>query len=74
VPDAGRPYVTLLLRLWQVEDNGAPVWRASLESSQTGERHGFADLGALFTFLGDMTSVRPQQVDVETLRVSDDDT
>ena len=71
--DAGRPYVTLLLRLWQVEDNGAPVWRASLESSQTGERHGFADLGALFTFLRDLTSTHSRPAGVQTPQVSSDD-
>ena len=73
MPDAGRPYVTLLLRLWQVVGNGSPVWHASLESSQTGERHGFADLGALFTFLRDLTSMYPRPAGVETLQVSNDD-
>ena len=74
MPDAGRPYVTLLLRLWQVDDSGAAIWRASLENSQTGERHGFADLGALFIFLRELTSVRPQQVCCETPGGSDGDT
>lgn len=40
-----------LLRLWQVEDGGYAVWRASLESPQTGERWGFARLADLFAFL-----------------------
>ena len=66
MPDADRRYVTLLLRLWQVEGNGSPVWHASLENSQTGERHGFADLGALFTFLRDLTSTHPRLASVET--------
>lgn len=42
---------SFLLRLWQVKMNGDHVWRASLESSQTGEKWGFADLDALFNFL-----------------------
>jgi hypothetical protein len=37
-------YLAYLLRLWRVNDDGKPVWRASLESPHTGERHGFANL------------------------------
>jgi hypothetical protein len=47
----GRGYVAYLLRLWQGEEGGYTVWRASLESPQTGERWGFASLTDLFTFL-----------------------
>jgi hypothetical protein len=48
----GHPvYLSYLLRLWQVSGEGEAVWRASLESPHTGERHGFADLAGLFTFL-----------------------
>jgi len=32
------------------------VWRAALEDSHTGERHGFADLQRPFTFLEQQTS------------------
>ncbi|MCE7985167.1 MAG: hypothetical protein DYG89_28675 [Caldilinea sp. CFX5] len=38
-----------LLRLWRSGADGA--WRASLQSVQTGERHMFADLASLLTFL-----------------------
>lgn len=38
-----------LLRLWRSGADGA--WRASLQSVQTGERHMFADLESLLTFL-----------------------
>jgi hypothetical protein len=31
-------YASYLLRLWQHEEQGQPVWRASLESTSTGER------------------------------------
>jgi hypothetical protein len=52
-----RRYRVYLLRLWQAEDeDGHPVWRASLESAQTGERCGFADLGSLFAFLEQQTT------------------
>ena len=46
-----RRYLAYMLRLWEVSNDGALVWRASLESPHTGERHGFADLEALFGFL-----------------------
>jgi len=48
-------YLAYLLRLWQVNDDGKPVWRASLESPQTGERVGFANLEMLFAFLEEKT-------------------
>lgn len=44
-------YLAYLLRLWQVRDHQEMIWRASLESPHTGQRHGFADLDALFEFL-----------------------
>jgi len=47
----GRRYISYLLRLWQVRTGSELVWRASLESPQTGERTGFASLKDLFAFL-----------------------
>jgi hypothetical protein len=51
-------YVSFMLRLWRENDeeereHGAieQVWRASLESSRTGEHWGFASLCELFAFL-----------------------
>ena len=53
---AERPgYLAYLLRLWRVNDDGKPVWRASLENPHTGERHGFASLERLFAFLEEKT-------------------
>jgi hypothetical protein len=49
-------YLAYLLRLWQITSDGNIVWRASVESPHTGERHGFADMGALFAFLEEKTS------------------
>lgn len=46
-------YQAYLLRLWQVEDGGQLVWRASLEDSHTGERQGFPGIDALIAFLGE---------------------
>jgi hypothetical protein len=47
-----RYYISYLLRLWRETDAGkAPLWRASLEDSQSGERAGFANLMELFHFI-----------------------
>ena len=46
-----RPHVSYLLRLWQVESKGAVIWRASLQSPNTGERRGFTSLADLLSFL-----------------------
>ena len=48
-------YYSFLLRLWRTSSHGNAVWRASLESAQTGERCGFADLESLFAFLEEQT-------------------
>jgi hypothetical protein len=45
------PYRSYLLRLWREERQGVQVWRASLQSVQTGERLAFASLEALCDFL-----------------------
>jgi hypothetical protein len=44
-------YLAYLLRIWQVNDAGKLIWRASLEDPHTGERKGFASLEALLAFL-----------------------
>ena len=49
-------YLSYLLRLWRVGEEEA-TWRASLESSHTGERKGFASLDDLFGFLREQTGV-----------------
>jgi hypothetical protein len=48
---AARRYEAYLLRLWESDQAGELIWRASLESTDTGERHGFADLADLFAYL-----------------------
>jgi hypothetical protein len=53
---AERPgYLAYLLRLWRVNTDQGPVWRASVESPHTGERHGFANLELLLAFLEEKT-------------------
>ncbi|MBN1979075.1 MAG: hypothetical protein JW918_16870 [Anaerolineae bacterium] len=50
-------YLSYLLRLWRVDGKDAEsVWRASLESSRTGERMVFARWDDLFDFLREQTS------------------
>jgi hypothetical protein len=48
-------YFAYMLRPWQVSSDRDPIWRASVESPHTGERHGFANLERLFAFLGEKT-------------------
>jgi hypothetical protein len=49
--DERKGYQSYLLRLWESNEKGEHVWRASVESPLTGERRGFATLQALFAFL-----------------------
>jgi hypothetical protein len=51
MPVEGSDYLAYLLRLWRAKAEGETTWRASLESSLTGERQGFASLDELFEFL-----------------------
>jgi hypothetical protein len=44
-------YHSFLLRLWQVMEDGKPIWRFSLEDPVSGERIGFNRLGELVDFL-----------------------
>lgn len=44
-------YISYLLRLWPVKTEVGMTWRASLESSLSGDRTGFADLETLFLFI-----------------------
>jgi hypothetical protein len=48
-------YLAYMLRLWQVDRQGRPEWRASLESPHTAERLGFADVAQLLAFLQEKT-------------------
>lgn len=49
-------YLAYLLRLWRMRGTEEAGWRASLASPDTGERHGFASLDDLFSFLRRQTS------------------
>jgi hypothetical protein len=61
--DEAHEYYSFLLRLWQTRSGGNVVWRASLESAQTGERCGFAYMASLFAFLEEQTDGGASQDD-----------
>jgi hypothetical protein len=61
--DEPHEYHSFLLRLWRTSSHGNAVWRASLESAQTGERCGFADLASLIAFLEEQTGDDASQDD-----------
>ncbi len=50
-----RTYLSYLLRLWREERGEKIVWRASLESVQTGEKRSFGTIDDLFRFLREQT-------------------
>lgn len=50
-----RPYRSYLLRLWQIYEEGRHIWRASLESAQTGEVRHFATLAELIAYMAQQT-------------------
>jgi hypothetical protein len=52
-------YASYLLRLWMSEEDGLPVWRASLESTRTRQRQNFAGMRALIKFLENEFDSRP---------------
>jgi hypothetical protein len=56
-------YQSFLLRLWRTSHKGKPGWRASLESAQTGERCGFADMASLVAFLEEQTDADARSED-----------
>lgn len=59
--EGGPTYLSYLLRLWRVSDEDRPVWRASLQSAETGERVGFAGLDELFDYLRQQAGVETDQ-------------
>jgi hypothetical protein len=62
-PKHKRRYLAYLLRLWQESGGELPQWRASLESSQSGDRLGFASLTELSAFLEAKTSSSAEALD-----------
>jgi hypothetical protein len=61
--DEPQDYQSYLLRLWRSGSRRNPAWRASLESAQTGERRGFADLESLVAFLDEQTGADARSED-----------
>ncbi len=54
-------YFSYLLRLWETDDGGRRVWRASIEFPANGERRGFASLADLFLYLEHETAAENRQ-------------
>ena len=50
-----KSYLAYLVRLWPVKSGTQTVWRASIESVQTGECHNFAGIEGLLTRLWQLT-------------------
>lgn len=46
-----RPYLSYLIRLWGETSQGQVVWRAALESVQSGEQQQFASVADLFAYI-----------------------
>ena len=67
---AARHYESFLLRLWESDEASQLVWRASLESTDTGERRGFADLDSLFAYLATVCRTLPPDDAEELTRPS----
>jgi len=55
-------YQSYLLRLWRTGEAGKPVWRASLKSTHTGKKIGFACLDGLFAFLEEQIAIVEQRI------------
>ena len=50
-----KPYLAYLVRLWPVKSGTQTIWRASIESVQTGECRNFAGIEGLLTWLWQLT-------------------
>jgi len=57
-PDIPQTYLVYLLRVWQVREGDAVLWRAALENTRANERIAFTDLTALFAYLQAQTNVQ----------------
>ncbi len=56
-------YLSYLLRLWRGTSEEGAIWRASLESSTTRARIGFASLDELFDFLRNQTGTAADEAE-----------
>ncbi len=65
MPDIETTYRSYLLRLWHINEPGAP-WRVMLESViEPGQRHYFKDLECLKAYLLTQHEPASEQVDAE---------
>lgn len=54
-------YISYLLRLWRVHNDGPGKWRVELRSAKTGQRMGFASLDELLVHLREQTGGDQEQ-------------
>ena len=64
-------YKSFLLRMWRVREADHEVWRASLESIESGEKRGFASLEALLAYLSELAGKPQEECDEGEKRVQD---
>jgi hypothetical protein len=60
-------YLSFLVRLWPVAHEGDTFWRASLETTQTGDRVGFSSLEALFAYIEQAACDFPGTLEVSSV-------
>jgi hypothetical protein len=61
-----RFYRSYLLRMWQVADGEALLWRASVEVPGTGERRGFGSLEELCRWIRGQDGVSGEDAGADT--------
>jgi len=75
----GNLHQSYLLRLWQVQDKGQVLWRASLQEAATGQQQGFESLEGLFQYLRKKTgqaiepvspAIEEKYVDAERVHIT----
>ena len=65
MPASETHYQAYLLRLWQMDNEGQPVWRISLEEVGGAEKLVFQDVADFFGFIKALTSqIGPDEVTV----------
>lgn len=62
-----RRQYSYLLRVWQVEDQEKPIWRALVKDAFTDQQTGFASIEELCDFLKQLSEPSPQPDDAQII-------
>jgi hypothetical protein len=54
-------YYSFLVRLWESENDGDSIWHFSLESSESGEKQFFSNLGELMNFFENLILISKEK-------------